>query len=197
MSRKLSLEDILDLRAYESQREEYIARIIELKRKRRISVGPYITFVFENRETMRFQVQEMARAEKMLRDEQVQGELDAYNPLIPEPGELSATLLVELRSNEELREWLPRLVGVERSVAIRVGDETIPVDVDPTHAEMLTREDVTSSVHYVRFRFDEAQIEAFARQPAVLVIDHPNYRHETPLPAETRATLLEDLRPDA
>src|SRR3954463_2923435 len=122
MVTKLTTDDIVDLRAYERERESFRSQIIELKKRRRGPVGPIVTLVFENRETIRFQIQEMARAERMLRDEQIQGELDAYNPLIPEPGQLSATLFIELTSKAELMEWLPKLVGIERSVELVIGD---------------------------------------------------------------------------
>jgi len=92
----LTLDDIADLRAYERDRDAYRRQVIELKQRRRVAVGPIVSLVFENRETMRSQIQEMARAEKMVSDEQIQKELDVYNALIPEPGELSATLFIEL-----------------------------------------------------------------------------------------------------
>src|SRR3954469_18223790 len=122
MVTKLTMDDIVDLRAYEREREEFRSRIIELKKRRRVPVGPIVTLVFENRDTIRFQIQEMARAERMMRDEQIQGELDAYNPLIPEPGQLSATLFIELTSKEDLMEWLPKLVGIERSIELMIGE---------------------------------------------------------------------------
>ena len=111
----LTLDDIADQRAYERERDDFRAQVIALKQLRRISVGPVISMAFENRLTMRFQVQEMARAEKMVTDAQIQHELDVYNKLLPEPGELSATLFLELTTEQELRTWLPKLVGVERS----------------------------------------------------------------------------------
>src|SRR5271156_5644846 len=120
MNRPLAIDDIEDLRTYERGREDYRRRIIELKRRRRVAVGPFVTLVFENRETVRFQVQEMARAERMVTDEQVQGELDIYNALPPTSGELSATMFIELTDEASLREWLPKLVGVERSVELRI-----------------------------------------------------------------------------
>src|SRR3954466_3920393 len=120
MTAKLELDDIVDLRAYERGRPEMQRRVFALKRRRRVSVGPIITVLFENRETIRFQIQEMARTEKMVRDDQILGELEAYNPLIPEAGELSATLFVELTSKAALEEWLPKLVGIERSVELRI-----------------------------------------------------------------------------
>jgi len=122
--RELTLDDIADLRAYERQRDDVRQRVIALKRLRRVSIGPLVTLVFENRETVRFQVQEMARAERMRTDEQVLGELDVYNRLIPHPGELSATLFVELTDAAALREWLAKLVGIEHRVELRLGDPT-------------------------------------------------------------------------
>src|SRR5438552_10146584 len=107
--REMTLDDIADLRAYERERDAFRTQVKELKRRRRVSVGPLVTLVFENRDTIRFQVQEMARAERILTDEGIQTELDVYNPLIPGPGWLSATLLVELTSKEARMEWLPKL----------------------------------------------------------------------------------------
>ena len=93
MSRKLTLADIADVRAYERERDEFRAAVIELKRRRRLSFGTIITLMFENRDTMRFQIQEMARVEKLVTDDEIQDELDTYNPMIPEPGQLCATAL--------------------------------------------------------------------------------------------------------
>jgi len=192
----LTLADISDLRAYEREREEFRRQVIEAKRLRRVAVGPLVTVVFENRMTMRFQVQEMARAERMLSDEQIQGELDVYNPLIPGDGELSLTLFVELTSESDLREWLPRLVGIERSLELRVGppggERVVEAAVDPAHAAQLTREETTASVHYVRFELPDDLRRAFAAGPAVLGTTHPAYRHETPLGDATRAALVAD-----
>ena len=115
MSRKLTLDDIADLRAYEREREDFRAEVIALKKRRRVGVGPFMTFVFENRDTIRFQIQEMARVEKLITDEAIETELRTYNPLVPEPGELAATLFIELTSELALRDWLPRLVGIEQS----------------------------------------------------------------------------------
>jgi hypothetical protein len=196
--RKLTLDDIADLRAYEREREAFRDHVIALKKRRRIGVGPHVTLVFENRDTIRFQIQEMARAEKILSDEGIETELRIYNPLIPEPGTLSATLFVELTSDEELREWLPKLVGIERSVVLRIGEAGDAVEVrcvvDEDHEAQLTREDVTASVHYVRFELGPELVEAFASRPVVLAIDHPSYGHEAPLGDERRAELLGDLR---
>lgn len=166
-------------------------------------MGPIVTVVFENRDTIRFQIQEMARIEKMTSDAQIQAELDVYNPLIPGPGELSATLFVELTDEASLREWLGKLVGVERALQLRLGGdamgnggpEVVPATPEEAHAEQLTREDATSSVHYVRFLLGPEQVERFARGPVTLAVDHPAYRHRTELPDEVRDELVSDLRP--
>jgi hypothetical protein len=201
-ARRLTLDDIEDLRAYERGRDEYRRRIIDLKRRRRVSVGPIVSLVFENRETIRSQVQEMTRAERMLADEQIQQELDVYNPLIPDPGGLSATLFVELTDEAGLREWLPKLVGIEHSVEIRLGGavggemggEVVRAVPERAHEEALTRDKITASVHYVRWAVSPAEIERFAAGPVNVAIDHPAYRHETVLSDETRQELLSDLR---
>lgn len=139
--RKLTLADIADLRAYERERDAFREHVIALKKRRRISVGPHLTLVFENRDTIRFQIQEMARAERILTDEGIETELRIYNPLIPEPGHLSATLFLELTTDEELRTWLPKLVGIERSVVLRLADGTeLRCQPDADHEAQLTRE---------------------------------------------------------
>lgn len=193
---KLTLDDISDLRAYEREREEFRRRVIALKRKRRVHVGPLVTFVFENRETIRFQIQEMARVEKIISDDGIRAELEAYNPLIPEPSHLSATMFIELTSDDELREWLPKLVGIEREVELRLGPDgadAVRCTIDPGHESQLTRDEITASVHYVGWELTEAQIASVAEGPVVLATTHPEYRHEVRLGADTCAELLADL----
>jgi hypothetical protein len=198
MNRKLTLDDIADLRAYERERQEFRERVIAMKKVRRVAVGPVITLMFENRETMRFQIQEMARAEKILSDDAIQHEVDTYNALIPEPGQLSATLFLELTTKMELLEWLPKLVGVERSVELAIGggDDVLVVPCIPeeSHESQLTRPDVTASVHYLRFELTPDEVARFAADPVVLRVNHPQYEEGTPLSDETKASLLEDLR---
>jgi len=194
-SRKLTVSDIEDLRAYERHREEFRAKVIDLKRRRRVAVGPLVTVLFESRDTILFQVQEMARIENMSTDEQIAAELDVYNPLIPEAGELSATLFIELTDEASLRQWLGKLVGIERALRLELGDEVVPAVPEEAHEQQLTREEVTSSVHYVRFLLGPEQVERVASGPLSLAIDHPAYRERTVLDDEVRAELLADLRP--
>jgi hypothetical protein len=190
---KLTLDDISDLREYERERDSFRAKVIAEKRLRRVALGPVVTVVFENALTVRFQIQEMARAEKMSTDEAIQTELDAYNPLIPEAGELSLTMFIELTSEAELREWLPKLAGIERSLGISLADgELRRCELDPEHASQLTRPEITASVHYLRVQLSEAERSQFAAGPAQLVADHPAYSYATELDELTRASLVAD-----
>lgn len=197
---KLTLDDIVDQRAYERQREEMRDRIIVLKRARRVSVGPVVTLVFENRETIRFQVQEMARAERLITDESIQVELDTYNPLIPEPNHLSATVFIELTSTDEMEQWLPALVGIEQALELHLAsldgtpDGIVRCAPDASHQLQLTRTDVTASVHYVSFALTDAQVDAFINGSVTVRSVHPRYQEETELTVSTRASLSLDLR---
>lgn len=197
--RKLTLDDIADLRAYEREREAFREHVKAVKRRRRIAVGPFVTFLFENRDTIRFQIQEMARAERLLTDEAIETELGIYNPLIPEPGQLSTTMFIELTSDEQLREWLPKLVGIETRAELVLGEGDgavhVPCEVDPDHAAQLTREETTASVHYVHFTLDEDQVERFAAGPVRLAVTHPAYEESAELLPSTVEDLLTDLRP--
>ena len=195
----LTLDDVLDLRAYERVRAGYLREIMALKQRRRISLGPIITLVFECFDTIRFQVQEMARVEKIVTDEGISAELDVYNRLLPSPGELSATLFIELTTPEELRRWLPALVGVERSIGFEVpadhgGGPTVVRSVpEGEHALTLTRASVTPAVHYVRFPFSDPEVASFGAGPVDLIVDHPEYQARTVLSDAVREELLGDL----
>lgn len=194
---KLTLDDILDVRAYERERDTFRARVMEIKRRRRLSFGTILSLMFESRDTMHLQVQEMARVEKLVTDEQIQIELDTYNPLIPGDGRLCATLFLELTSDEQLREWLPRLVGIERSLVMVLPDGAAVRSVtDEAHDAQLTRTDTTAAVHYVRFELDADQIESFRTGPVRIDIDHPAYLESVVLDAATHAELLADLTQD-
>ena len=165
--RKLTVDDIIDLRAYERERDDFRRRIIELKRSRRVALGPIMSIVFENTDTMRWQVQEMARAERMLRDEQIAHEVETYNELIPDAGELSATLLLELTSE---------LAAARVAAAARRHRATAFASCFPTapafRAGRRTRTRRASraktrppAVHFLKFAFAPEQIEMFASGP--------------------------------
>jgi len=194
-SRKLVLSDILDLRAYERVREERRVEIIEIKRRRRVHLGTVVTLMFENRATMQSQIHEMMRAEKVVNDEQILEELHAYNPLIPEAGQLSATLFIELTTTEQMLEWLPKLVNIESSIAIQLSDgSTVMSIAEESHAEMLTRDNVTAAVHYIRFEFTPQQVELFGAGEVEILCLHPAYVEVSALPKFVVDELLTDLR---
>jgi hypothetical protein len=189
--RKLTLHDVKDLREYEREREAFRAEIIAAKQRRRISLGDLMSIVFENAATMRFQIQEMARAERMLRDEQIAQELETYNELIPEDGELSGTLFIEIDDSEALQYWLPRLVGIHEHLHLVVAGATITgrgQDLD-----RLTRADTTPTVHYLKFHFTPEQQRAFATGRVRIVIDHPEYDVDVELTDEQRDELVGDF----
>ncbi len=193
--RKLTVADIMDMRAYERERDGLRRRVIDLKRIRRVALGPIMTMVFENNVTMRWQVQEMARAERMLRDEQIAHEVETYNQLIPDTDELSATLMIELTSEVALRDWLPRLVGIERHIAIVLADGArVPGTVSEADESRLTRDDITPAVHFLKFRFTPSEVEMFASGPVHIVVDHPEYDQDVLLGPDQHAELLSDLQ---
>jgi len=190
--RKLTILDIVDHRAYERERETLRREVMELKKSRRVQLGPLMTVVFENATTVRWQIQEMVRVERMLTDDQIGNEVETYNELLPGPEELSATLFVELTSEDELREWLPRLVGVENSVEIVLSDASVVRGVDP-HADRLSRTDVTAAVHFLKFSFTPAQKELFPIGPVRMVVDHEAYPVDVELSPVQHQALSEDF----
>jgi hypothetical protein len=192
--RKLTHADIKDLREDERERDAFRAEIIAMKQRRRIPIGDIMTAVFENTATMRFQIQEMARVERMLRDEQIAHEIETYNELIPVDGELSCTLFIELTDDEALRYWLPRLTDIERNMMFVIGDEV--VEAREQDAERLTRDDITSTVHYLKFGpFTARQQDAFrdGTPPVRIVVEHPEYQADVTLDAAQREELLADF----
>ena len=190
--RKLSIDDIADMRAYERERDDLRRRIISLRKRRRVALGDLMSIAFENTETMRWQVQEMARVERMLRDEQIAHEVETYNRLIPDPGELSGTLFLELTDEAALREWLANLVGVQHAVLFDLGDHGQVRGV-PQDEERLTREETSAAVHFLRFRFTPDQVSAFRSSPVSIGVDHPAYECRAVLSSEQHAELLSDL----
>jgi hypothetical protein len=192
--RDLTLDDVLDLRAYERVRGDYRAKVIAMKKNRRVALGPITTLVFESLDTVRFQVQEMARVEKIISDEAIQTELDIYNRLLPAPGELSATLLIELTTESDLREWLPKLVGIEKQLGVALDGDVVLSVPEADHAAALSREEITPAVHYLRFPFGEGQVEAFRTASEVALVSvHPAYPARSVLAPAVREELLGDL----
>ena len=189
----LGLEDILDVDVYALARETYRARVIAHKNQRRVSVGPQVSLVFEDRETLRYQIQEMTRIENTRDPEKIQIELDVYNELMPETGQLSATLFIEIPDLDKIQSELDRLVGIDEHVALIVaGFETQPIFARFDERQMET--DRISAVHYIRFTLPAEQLEAWqAGAEARLRLDHAHYAYESELTPETRMNLARDL----
>ena len=187
----LTRDDLMPLAEYERRRPEFRSATVAHKKSRRVSVGPVLSFVFEDRETLRFQVLEMCRAERIEAPAKAQAELDVYNALLPSGSDLSATMFVELTTEEELRTWLPKLPGVEHAVRLDVG----PTRISAVAEGGRSKEDATSSVHYLRFPFSPEAIAAFrsGHGAATLVVDHENYLASTELPPDVRASLARDF----
>jgi hypothetical protein len=192
---RIDITDVLNFFDYEKVRDEQRRRVIALKRARRVTVGPYLSFVFENRDTLLFQIQEMCRAERITDDARVQDEIDVYGALLPRPGELSATMMIEIADKDQIKPVLDRFLGIDTGhcVWMQVGkDFAVPGEFESGHSD--EERGKLSAVHFVRFAFPEAAIRAFADGPVFLVVDHPAERSRVELSAETRAALLEDLR---
>ena len=189
---KIRLDDVKNLYEYEKQRDAFRRDVIALKTRRRVAVGNRLSFLFENRRTVLFQIQEMIRAERIVADERVQEEIDVYNELIPGPGELSATLMIEIEDRTRIKPELDRFMGIDsgQHVWLQVGrDFAVPGQFESGHS----KEDKLAAVHFVRFALPPPARRAFAREPVALVVDHPHYRARVELAQEVRAALLEDL----
>jgi len=182
----------MGIAAYQKVRESFRQRIIELKQARRVAVGDKVTLVFENRDTMIFQIQEMVRAENISDLDKIREEIDVYNELIPEPGELSATLFLEIEDQTHLREDLLKFLGIDEAVYFEVGSHSIHARFEAGHS----KEDKISAVQYVKFPFSEKARMALTKgEEAAIVIDHPNYKARALIDARTRQSLVQDLTP--
>ena len=191
---KIERSDVLNFFEYEKVRAAMRARIIELKRVRRVTVGKHLSFVFENRDTVLFQIQEMCRVERITEDPKVQDEIDVYSALLPGPNELSASLFIEITDKEEIQPVLDRFMGIDvgPTVWMQVGKEfAVPGQFDPGRSD--EEKGKLSAVHFVRFAFSPEAARAFASSPVSLVVDHPAERGRVELSAETKAQLLLDL----
>src|SRR6476646_9799064 len=164
---KVTLTDIVGNDDDEKMRDQFGQRVIELKRHRRVSVGDKVTWVFENRDTVIFQIQEMMRAEKISDLDKIWEEIEVYNELIPAPGELSATLFLEIENQTHLRDDLLKFLGIDEAVFLKVASHSIHARFEEGHS----KEDKISAVQYVKFPLPEPVIEAFVKgEKAELVI---------------------------
>lgn len=191
---KLTATDLLGLERYARERTEWRARVLEHKRHRQLAVGPNMTWCFEDRLTIQYQIQEMLRVERIFEPEGIAEELGAYNPLIPDGTNWKATLLIEFPEVAERQRQLAQLKGVERRCWVEVGGHAA---VYARADEDLERENAqkTSAVHFLRFELTAAMIGALrAGAPLAAGVDHEHYSHRvSPLPEAVRAALLADL----
>jgi hypothetical protein len=191
--RPIAPAEILNLYEYEKVRDARRRAIIELKARRRVSVGRYLTFVFENRETVWFQIQEMCRVERIVDVAKIADEVNVYNTLLPGPGELAATLLIEITESAEIQPVLDRLLGIDSGAYVRlqVGDTVIPGVFESGHSD--EERGKLSAVHFVRFPLPPEARRRFLGSEVALVVEHPNERARAVLSEETKRSLAEDL----
>jgi hypothetical protein len=189
----ISPESLMTLEAYARERGAFRSKVLEHKKRRTAHLGEHVTLLFEDELTIRYQVQEMLRIERIFEADGIRHELEAYNPLIPDGGNWKATMLIEYPEAEERRRRLAELKGIERAVWVRVeGHGAVHAIAD----EDLEREneDKTSSVHFLRFELDAAMRQALKRGAALgMGVDHPAYRAEVAVSAEIRDSLARDL----
>ena len=192
-NRVVEKSDLIAANIYAKNRKKIRKELVELKKHRRIALGPYATFYFENFETMLGQIQEMIHIEKGGED-QLKDELNAYNPLIPKGKELISTLMFEIDNPETRAEFLEKVGGIEEKIYIQIGEEKINAipekDLDRTSAE-----GKASSVQFLHFRFSDEQIKKFkdVKILAVIGIEHDLYNYMTKISEHTRAELINDF----
>ncbi len=190
---KLTRDDLMPLERYAAERNAFRARVIAHKAARTLHLGPHLTLVFEDRLTVQYQVQEMLRIERIFEAAGIADELAAYNPLIPDGGNLKATMLIEFPDPEQRRVELARLKGVERQVWVQVGQGARSFAIADEDLER-ENEEKTSSVHFLRFELD-ASSRAALRGGALLTLgcDHPAYAHRLVVGDASRLSLVADL----
>jgi len=191
--RQLETSEILNLVEYEKVRDARRRELIELKKRRRVSVGRYLTFVFENRETVWFQIQEMVRAERIVDEVKIAEEVGVYNTLLPGPGELAATMLIEISEALQIKPVLDKLLGIDTRdyVRLTVGPHIVVGDFETGHSD--EERGKLAAVHFARFKLPPEARRTFRDAEVTLVVEHPNERARTVLSDATKRALLHDL----
>ncbi|WP_394838856.1 DUF3501 family protein [Pendulispora rubella] len=186
--------EILSLGDYEAIRPHFRARVIAEKKLRRLNLGSYASAVFENRDTVLLQIQEMLRTERITREAAVEHEIATYNQLVPGDNELSATVMIEIDDRTTRETFLPEAKGIEEHVALVVAGERFNATWDPERI----LPDRASAVLYLKFPLSEKAVAAFRSGAAVeLIVDHASYRARVELPEPTKKSLAEDLESHA
>ena len=190
---QITRNSLMTLEDYARDRNAFRARVIEHKKARKVHLGEHVTLLFEDELTMRYQVQEMLRIERIFEDGDIAAELGAYNPLVPDGGNLKATMLIEYPDEDQRRHWLARLKGIEDRVWVRVGDLPAAFAIADEDLER-ENEDKTSAVHFLRFELAKDMREALkSGAPLSVGVDHPQYSAAVAAAPETRMSLAADL----
>jgi hypothetical protein len=191
---KISRESLMTLEAYAKARKELRARVIAHKKHRTVHLGDHVTLIFEDELTIRYQIQEMLRIEKIFEDQGIQDEIDAYNPLVPDGRNFKATMLIEYEDENERKAALARMKGIEDRTWVRV-EGCAPVYAIADEDLDRENEEKTSSVHFLRFELTDEMAESLKYGVTLAIgVDHPHYSAKLdPVPAEIRAALLRDL----
>ena len=187
------LSDLMNIIEYEKVRNDYRSELMDYKKKRRISLGPNITITFENRKTMKFQIQEMMRAERMVHDNQIQEEIDVYNSLLPLVNGLSATLFIEVTDEAQIRPVLNQFIGLTdvKAVYFEIEDQKVYAEFETGREES----NKISSVHYIQFNFNVPAKAAFFDNPesVKLIINYKNYNYTETINEKMYKSWSEDL----
>ena len=188
-------DSLMTLEAYAKVRREFRANVMAHKKNRSVQMGEHVTLLFEDEMTMRYQIQEMLRAQRIFEQDGIQGELDAYNPLVPDGSNWKATMMIQFPDVDERRRALARMIGIEDRVWVQVEGCPRVYAVADEDLERET-EDKTSSVHFLRFELDPAMKKALSSGANIRMgVDHPNYQATVdPVTAAVRESLLKDLR---
>jgi len=192
--KKLSRADLISLEQYADNRSRLRSEVIAHKQVRNVQVGPNMTWCFEDYITIRYQILEMLRAERIFESDGIQGELEAYNPLIPDGSNWKVTLLLEFPDPDERRIALEKLIGVETRCWIRVSEMERVFAIADEDMER-TNDEKTSAVHFLRFELSPSMVEAMKSGASLSIgVDHDHYRHvQGPLPGPIRDSLARDL----
>jgi hypothetical protein len=191
--RKIDRRSLMTLEDYARERKQFRAGVMAHKRRRTVHLGDHITLVFEDDLTIRYQIQEMLRVERIYEEEGIQGELDAYNPLIPDGRNLKATMMIEYPDSDERRQRLADLIGVEDRIWIQIADHERVWAISDEDLER-ENEQKTSAVHFLRFEFSQEMAQELKNGARLLIgVDHAHYRATLEASSDVRDALSKDL----
>lgn len=190
----LSRDSLMTLERYSKERPQFRARVMEHKKNRTVHLGEHVLLIFEDELTIRYQIQEMLRAERIFEEEGIQEELDAYAPLIPDGSNWKATMMIQYPDIDERRRMLAQLIGIEDRVWVQVAEHDRVFAIADEDLERETAEK-TSSVHFLRFELNSGMVSALKQGAAIAMgIDHPAYRASVDIAPAVRESLVRDLK---